>query len=73
VTETFDFGKRAELAPENGVAEAFAEYKTLDDIDTVIRSLEAEMQAAVKSLEFERAAELRDQVRDLKKLMVFEA
>jgi protein-arginine kinase activator protein McsA len=31
------------------------------------------MQAAVKSLEFEHAAELRDQIRDLKRLMVFEA
>jgi protein-arginine kinase activator protein McsA len=31
------------------------------------------MQAAVKSLEFEHAAELRDQIQDLKKLMVFEA
>ena len=73
VTHTFDFGKRIEDAPESEVAEALAEYKSLDDIDTVIRSLEAEMQAAVKSLEFERAAELRDQIQDLKKLMVFEA
>ena len=73
VTKTFDFGKRTETAPESEVAEAFAEYKSLDDIDTVIRSLETEMQAAVKSLEFEHAAELRDQIKDLKKLMVFEA
>jgi excinuclease ABC subunit B len=73
VTKIFDFGKGIEAAPENEVAEDLAEYKSLDDIDTVIRSLEAEMQAAVKSLEFEHAAELRDQIRDLKKLMVFEA
>jgi excinuclease ABC subunit B len=73
VTQIFDFGKETATAPEYEVAEGSAEYKSLDDIDTVIRSLETEMQAAVKSLEFERAAELRDQIRDLKKLMVFEA
>ena len=73
VTKIFDFGKEIEAAPEDEVAEGFSEYKSLDDIDTVIRSLEVEMQAAVKSLEFEHAAELRDQIRDLKKLMVFEA
>jgi excinuclease ABC subunit B len=72
VTKTFDFGKRIEAAPAYEVAEAFTEYKSLDDIDTVIRSLEAEMQAAVKSLEFERAAELRDQIQELKKLIVLE-
>ena len=30
------------------------------------------MQAAAKALEFERAAELRDQIKRLKKLVVFE-
>jgi excinuclease ABC subunit B len=73
VTQIFDFGKETATAPEYEVAEGSAEYKSLDDIDTVIRSLETEMQAAVKSLEFERAAELRDQIQELKKLIVFEA
>ena len=73
VTQIFDFGKKIEAVPENEVAESFAEYKSLDDIDSIIKSLESEMQAAVKSLEFERAAELRDQIQDLKKLIVFEA
>ena len=72
VTQIFDFGKETATAPEYEVAEGSAEYKSLDDIDTVIRSLETEMQAAVKSLEFERAAELRDQIQELKKLIVFE-
>jgi excinuclease ABC subunit B len=72
VTQIFDFGKETAAAPEYEVAEGSAEYKSLDDIDTVIRSLETEMQAAVKSLEFERAAELRDQIQELKKLIVFE-
>jgi excinuclease ABC subunit B len=72
VTQIFDFGKENAAAPEYEVAEGSAEYKSLDDIDTVISSLETEMQAAVKSLEFERAAELRDQIQELKKLIVFE-
>ncbi len=72
VTQIFDFGKEIEAAPEYEVAEGFAEYKSLDDMDAVIRSLETEMQAAVKALEFEHAAELRDQIQELKKLIVFE-
>jgi len=72
VTQIFDFGKEIEAASENKIAEGVDEYKSLDDIDTVIRSLETEMKAAVKSLEFEHAAELRDQIRDLKKLIVLE-
>jgi excinuclease ABC subunit B len=73
VTQVFDFGKEVEATPQYEVAEDFAKYKSLDDMDTVIRSLETEMQAAVKALEFERAAELRDQIQALKKLIVFEA
>lgn len=72
VTQIFDFGKEIEAAPETEVAEDFSEYKSLDDMDAVIRSLETEMQSAVKALEFERAAELRDQIQELKKLIVFE-
>jgi len=34
--------------------------------------LEEEMQAAVKTLEFERAAEIRDQINELKQLIVLE-
>jgi excinuclease ABC subunit B len=73
VTQIFDFGKEIEATPEYEIAEDFAKYKSLDDMDAVIRSLETEMQAAAKALEFERAAELRDQIQELKKLIVFEA
>jgi excinuclease ABC subunit B len=72
VTQIFDFGKEVEATPEYEVAEDFAKYKSLDDMDAVIRSLETEMQAAAKALEFERAAELRDQIQEFKKLIVFE-
>ena len=49
-----------------------AEYKSMDDVDAVIKSLEAEMRAAAKELEFERAAELRDQINRIKKIIVLE-
>ena len=73
VTQIFDFGKAVEAAPPDELAEDLIQYKSLDDVDAVIKSLESEMQAAAKALEFERAAELRDQIKQLKKLVVFEA
>jgi len=72
VTQVFDFGKKNEATPKYEVAEDFIKYKSLDDMDAVIRSLETEMRAAARALEFERAAELRDQIQELKKLIVFE-
>jgi len=72
VTQIFDFGQKVEAASADEVAEDLTQYKSLDDIDDVIKSLDSEMQKAVKALEFERAAELRDQIKRLKKLVVFE-
>ncbi len=72
VTQIFDFGKEAAPAPKYVVAEDLSEYRSLDDMDAAIKSLEAEMRTAAKALEFERAAALRDQIRTLKKLIVLE-
>jgi excinuclease ABC subunit B len=72
VTQIFDFGKDNEDKPKYEVAEDLSKFKSLDDIDTVIRSLETEMQAAARALEFERAAKLRDQIREMKRLIVLE-
>ena len=72
VTQIFDFGQKVEVASADEVAEDLAQYKSLDDIDDVIKSLDSEMQKAAKALEFERAADLRDQIKRLKKLIVFE-
>ena len=72
MTQIFDFGKENETAPPYEVADDMAQYKSLDDVDEVIKSLVAEMQTAAKALEFERAAELRDQIKRLKKLVIFE-
>ena len=51
--------------PTDGPAETFASPA---ELDRRIVHLEAEMRAAAANLEFERATELRDQVRDLRKL-----
>ncbi len=48
-------------------AEPAAEYAQSEGITQAIQRLEIEMKAAAKNLEFERAAELRDRVRALKK------
>ena len=55
------------------VAETVDAYDSLDDIDKAVRELEQEMRTAAKALEFERAAELRDRIRSLQKLAVFES
>jgi excinuclease ABC subunit B len=54
------------------VSEAVSRYDHLDDLDDIIRNLEKEMEQAAKELAFERASELRDQIKALKKMIVFE-
>jgi excinuclease ABC subunit B len=49
------------------VAEPALSYKDMDDLDKTIEVLEDEMKACAKRLEFERAAELRDRIRTLKR------
>ena len=73
ITQIFDFGNDQAETARNQVAETVAAYTSLDDIDSVIASLKKEMDLAAKDLEFERAAELRDQIRALQKLIVLEA
>jgi excinuclease ABC subunit B len=73
ITQVFDFGDdQPDTTPEQ-VAETVAAYKSLEDIDAVISSLKKEMDQAAKELEFERAAELRDEIKSLQKLVVLEA
>jgi excinuclease ABC subunit B len=72
ITRIFDFGNEQEDTAVDQVAETLGEFKSLDDIDAVIKSLEKEMNQAAKDLEFERAADLRDRIRTLQKLIVLE-
>ncbi len=50
------------------VSESSVEYKSLDDLQKVIKEFEAEMKKAVKELAFEKAADLRDQIKELRAL-----
>jgi excinuclease ABC subunit B len=72
ITQVFAFGNEQEDTPIDHVAETMASFKSLDDIDAVVKSLEEEMNQAAKELEFEKAADLRDRIRTLQKLIVLE-
>jgi excinuclease ABC subunit B len=50
------------------VSEALPEFQSMDDLDHVIQELESEMKRAIRELAFERAAELRDQLKELRAL-----
>ena len=52
------------------VSEQEAAYSSEKELPVMIRKLKEEMKAAAKELEFEKAAALRDRIRDLTKLMV---
>ena len=58
-------------ADEGKVAEKVADFETLDDVDKLLKKLEAEMDEAAKELAFERAAGLRDQIKAIRKKSVF--
>lgn len=72
ITRIFDFENTDKDTAMDHVAEAIEAYKSMDDIDSAVASLEKEMNAAAKNLEFEKAADLRDQIRALQKLIVLE-
>jgi excinuclease ABC subunit B len=68
------FEKVAEFndKPKDRVAETLAQYKSVENIDIIIRNLEKEMKQAAEELEFEKAAEIRDQIQAMKEMIVFE-
>ena len=47
-------------------SDGLPEFKSQDDLDTYIAGLEGDMREAAKRFEFEKAAKLRDTVRDLR-------
>jgi excinuclease ABC subunit B len=48
------------------VSEPLTEFQSVDDLDHMIQELESEMKRAIQELAFERAAELRDQLKELR-------
>ncbi len=53
------------------VSETVAEYESTDNLDDIIKAMEDEMNQAARELAFEKAAELRDQIKALKKIMLY--
>jgi excinuclease ABC subunit B len=71
ITPIFDFVQYGEADPAlPKVAETATEYGMFDNPEELIKNLEKEMNQAAKALEFEKAAELRDQIKELRKLAV---
>jgi len=58
--------------PRDRVAETLAQYQSEENLDIIIRNLEKEMKQAAEELEFERAADIRDQIQAIKEMIVFE-
>lgn len=72
ISRIFDFGDEIDRAPIHGIAESIGAYETMDQMEEQIQSLEKKMKQAAKDLEFEKAAEFRDRIRALKRVIVFE-
>jgi excinuclease ABC subunit B len=72
VTTVFESVYESDYVTVDTVSESLAEFGTLDNLDAIIGQMEAEMKQAAADLEFERAADLRDRIGELKKQMLFE-
>jgi excinuclease ABC subunit B len=72
ITGAFDFVTGQPPPPTGRVAETVADYGSLEEVDAEVRRLEKQMHLAAKELDFERAADLRDQVKRLQRLVVLE-
>jgi len=56
----------ADYVDVTDVTEGLPEFKSQDELDAYIAKLESDMREAAKRFEFEKAAKLRDTVRDLR-------
>jgi excinuclease ABC subunit B len=72
ITPVFDKVAEFNDKPKDRVAETLAQYESVENLDIIIRNLEKEMKQAAEELEFEKAAEIRDQIQALKEMIVFE-
>ena len=72
ISAIFESVYESDYVTVDTVAEPAAEFETAEDLESQIKRLEAEMQAAARELEFEKAADLRDRLKALRKLQVFD-
>jgi len=68
----FESVYESDYVTAGSVAETLADYASTDNLDDILMTLEKEMGEAAKKLEFEKAAELRDRISEIKKSMIFE-
>ena len=66
ITTIFESVYEADYVTVDKVAEKTESYDTLDDLESTISAMEKEMVSAAKELAFERAALLRDRIKELK-------
>ena len=52
--------------PASSEAEGMPEFKTQDEVEAYIGKLESDMREAAKKFEFEKAAKLRDTIKELR-------
>ena len=72
ISAIFETAGIADGAAADGVAEPLAEFDNMEDLEARIKELEHEMHAAARDLDFEKAADLRDRVKALRNLQVFD-
>ena len=72
ITDIFDMAYASPAGETAQVAEATADFEKAADMEATIRDLEEEMHAAAKALAFEKAAQIRDRIKALRKRMLFE-
>ncbi|MFP3981229.1 MAG: excinuclease ABC subunit UvrB [Desulfobacterales bacterium] len=65
-------GDRQQVPAAGKVMETAAAFGSEKELEQQIRSLEESMRRAADNLEFEKAAQYRDRIRSLKKMMVFD-
>ena len=71
IAAVFDSIHESDYVTVDTVSEKDAAYESSENIEAAVAELEKKMMAAAKELAFERAAVLRDQIADLKKILLF--
>jgi excinuclease ABC subunit B len=73
ITSMFETVSDTAKTGRNKAAESLKPFRTLDELDSIIASMESEMETAAIALDFERAAMFRDHIKELRKTAVFTA